>query len=134
MQALRFLASVFVVLAALGMFPADGSAMTVGEKAAIQAAMQRFIDNQSVGGVYLYLDAKAGEVRGISPVTTHPMIMRMGEHFVLCFTFRDAAGSDVNVDFYLARKGDEYVVFHTAVNDSELLDGLMQDGKISSAD
>lgn len=107
---------------------AGAPAMGIGEKAALQAAMQRHIDRQLVDGVYLYLDSETGTVEALHPVVAHPMILRMGERFVLCSDFRDDDGNSVNVDFYLAPRGDSFVVFHAAIDDRELLQRLMRAG------
>lgn len=123
----------FVALSFLvgAIVPALGAeTLTLADKASLQAAMQRYVDSQSVDGALLYLDQKTGEVRPLHPVTAHPMILSMAPHFVLCFDFRDSAGNDVPVDFYMARKASGYAVFHTAVADRDLLRTLMDSGRV----
>ncbi len=110
------------------------SALSLQDKTSLQAAMQRHVDRQSVDGRYLHLDRESGNVVGLHPVTAHPMIMQMGENFVLCFDFRDGTGKNVEVDFYLARKRETFVVFHAAVSDRSVLQRLMQAGKVVRAD
>lgn len=109
---------------------AEGS-LSVAEQAAIQAAMQRHIDRNLVDGTVLYIDHETGEVRPLYPVTAHPMILAYGEHFVLCFDFRDDDGQNVPIDYYMARQDNGFVVFHTAVADRALLQTLMSDGKVT---
>jgi hypothetical protein len=111
---------------------APANAASVAEKVALQAAMQRHIDQQSIDGVYLHMDVAGGEVHKLYPLTAHPKVMQMGEHFVLCFDFKDEAGKKVDVDFYMARKGKSYVVFHQTVNDHSLIGRLMSTGKITN--
>ncbi|WP_193173845.1 hypothetical protein [Nisaea nitritireducens] len=120
-----------VLLASTIVIPAQASALTLAEKASIQASMQRHVDGQLVDGALLYLNQKAGEVQRLHPVTAHPMILTMGDHYVLCFDFRNDSGKNVPVDYYMARRDSEYVVFHTAVADRTLLKRLMSDGKIA---
>ncbi len=84
--------------------------------------------------MYLYLESQSGEVRALHPVTAHPAILSMGPYYVLCFDFRDDRGKDVNVDFYLARKDTSYVVFHAAVDTRTVLNRLIQDGQVVSAE
>jgi hypothetical protein len=120
--------------AAVAFSAGAASALSLQDKATLQAAMQRHVDRQSVEGAYLHLDAKSGDVVKLHPVTAHPMIMRMGENFVLCFDFRDSAGKDVPIDFYMARKKDSFVVFHASVSDRSVLQRLMQSGKVVRAD
>jgi len=105
--------------------------VSVSEKASLQAAMQRHIDRSLVNGAYLHLNPKSGDVRRLHPVTAHPAILQMGNYFVLCFDFRDDGGKPVNVDFYMARKGQSYVVFHAAVENRALLGRLMKTGKVA---
>jgi hypothetical protein len=115
----------------IGFLAPAAAGVSMSDQVSLQAAMQRHIDRQSVDGVYLHLDPKSGEVQKLHPLTAHPKIMRMGEgRFVLCFDFRNEAGKKVDVDFYMARKGKGYVVFHQAVNGHDLLGRLMSEGKV----
>ena len=117
--------AVFLATAAM----AD-QAMDTGDKAALQAAMQRHIDRSLVNGAYLHLDFDSGDVRKLHPVKAHPMILQMGEYFVLCSDFRDKTGKMVNIDFYLARQERSYVVFRSMVDDRGKLKRLMKMRKI----
>ncbi|WP_420566117.1 hypothetical protein [Thalassobaculum sp.] len=131
MNALRTILLVAALLG-LGTGPALAEASpTLTEKAALQAAMQRHIDRSMVDGVILHLDRASGDVQRLHPVTAHPMILVFGEHFVLCFDFRDDAGNNVPIDYYMARQGSGYTVFHTAVADRALLQDLMAAGKVT---
>jgi len=128
----RFLTSAIVALGLMTLAgPAAASAsLSLTEQASLQAAMQRHIDQKSIDGTVLYLDRETGEARVLHPVTAHPMIMTYGEHFVLCFDFRDDAGKSVPIDYYMARKDRSFVVFHTAVADRTLLRELMSSGRV----
>ncbi|SDF65775.1 MULTISPECIES: hypothetical protein [Thalassobaculum] len=131
MNAIR---TILLVAALLGLGAGPASAETspsLTEKAALQAAMQRHIDRTLVDGAILHLDRASGEVQRLHPVTAHPMILIYGEHFVLCFDFRDDAGNNVPIDYYMARQGGSYTVFHTAVADRALLQDLMAAGKVT---
>jgi hypothetical protein len=118
----------------LGALPTVAWGLSLSEKVGLQAAMQRYIDRQMVEGVFLYLEVESGEVRVLHPVTAHSMVLRMGQHYVLCFDFRDDQGNDVNVDFFLARRDTSYVVFHTTIDDRKLLKRMMGSGRISRAE
>ncbi|MDX1402238.1 MAG: hypothetical protein R3245_09975 [Kiloniellales bacterium] len=134
MNALRSFLGSLMLVACLATTISDGHAARVGEKAALQAAMQRHIDRNLVNGVFLYLDTTNGEVRDLYPSKAHSVILRMGDYFVLCSDFRDKDGKSVNVDFYLARDGDRYVVFHSAIDDRRILKGLLSEGKAERFD
>ena len=108
-------------------------ALSLGQKATLQAAMQRHIERQSVDGVYLQLNGDTGDVRRLHPGAAHPLIVRMGEVFVLCTDFRDDGGDHVNVDFYLVPKDNFFVVFQTVVDNRGQLERLMNIGKAEIA-
>jgi uncharacterized membrane protein len=126
----------FAIAFVVALFATESAAMalSLSEKVGLQAAMQRHIDSRTVNGRYLRLDPGTGEANGLYPVNAHPTILQMGENFVLCFDFRDEAGKDVPVDFYMARKGSTYTVFHTAISNRKLLHRLMDSGKVTRAE
>jgi len=129
------LAALAMAAALCGAPPLAGAAtLAAQDKAALQAGMQQHIDRQLVQGAYLYLVPGSGEVRALHPVTSHPVILRMGAHFVLCADFIDAVGRPVNVDFYMASRGNGYVVFHAAVAQRAQLEALMKSGRVKPAD
>jgi len=121
-----------LLCAALAVSPGASGAekVSAAEKAALQAAMRQNIDRQLVKGNYLDLNLSTGIVRTLHPVTAHPMLLRMGEYFVLCTDFRDGSGKPVNVDFYMARRAKGFVVFRTEVDNRGPLDRLMGAGKV----
>jgi hypothetical protein len=129
----RFLASV-VVAVALAAPLSSAQALGLSDKAGLQAAMQQHVARQTVDGRYLYFDTKTAQVRTLHPVTAHPMIMQLGEQFVLCFDFADEQGKKVEVDFYLARKGETFFVFHAAIESRNILVALMDAGKVTPVD
>mgnify|MGYP006919306214 CR=1 FL=1 len=104
--------------------------VSLGERAALQAAMQQYVDHKTVDGAYLLFDMQTAEVRELYPVTGHPIVMQLDEHFVLCFDFADAKGRKVEVDYYLARKDNGFVVFHEAVGSRKILEAMMKRGRV----
>jgi hypothetical protein len=108
-----------------------GQKMDIGEKVRLQASMQTHIEARLIGGAYLHVQQKTGEVRQLYPVAAHPMILQMGAYFVLCSDFRDTDGKPANVDFYMARRGNGFVVFDTLIDDRTGLRRLMKSGKVS---
>lgn len=123
-----------VLFLTFSMVAVAGNSISPAEKVSLQAGMQRHIDRSLVDGTYLHLDPDTGNVVGLHPVTAHPMILRMGKFYVLCSDFKDDAGKDVNVDFYVARRGNGYVVFHSAVGQRDRLEKLMKAGKVEMLD
>jgi len=128
MQCFRNFPLRLAIIALLGTLPSASWALSLTKKANLQAPMQRYIDHQTIDGVFLYREARSGKVRTLHPVSAHTRILSVGQYYVLCFDFRDDKGQDVNVDFYLARKNTSYVVFHTGIDDREQLKRMMQAG------
>ena len=116
-------------LAASTPAPAGHSAVSPSEKASLQAVMQQHIQHAMVDGRYLHLDGETGDVRALRPIGAHPEILRMGEYFVLCSDFQAEDGSEVNIDFFLARKGRSFVVFSEQVENRELVRRLLDSGE-----
>lgn len=98
-------------------------------KVRLQSDLQRHIYRSLVNGAYHTLDSKTGDVRALYPLVSHPMILQMGEYYVMCADFRDSEGNNVDVDFYLIKKPKGYQVFRAEIDNHELLEGLMKSGK-----
>lgn len=104
--------------------------ISIGEKTKLQAALQQHIERNLVEGSYLQLDTGTGKVHVLAPYKPHPVILRMGDYFVLCSDFRNDKGQTINVDFYMARRGKSYAVFHSAADGDALLKRLMKEGRV----
>ena len=124
-------ASVAALFLACG---ANAATLSPADKAGLQSAMVQHIDRQLVEGAYIDLDLKSGDVRRLVPAKNHPMVLQMGEHFVLCTDFKTKAGDSVNMDFYVARRGKFFVIYRTEIANRAPLEALMQAGKVSMLD
>jgi len=110
------------------------STLSLSEKALLQASMQSHIDGTSIEGRYPYLNVAQGQVSLLRQRQAHPLILRMGEYFILCSDFEAPGGDSVNIDFFLApRDGGGYVVFDRQVQNRALVMRLMKAGKVESA-
>ena len=126
-----------MMLAAVALFAASAFAspsLSLSEKATLQAAMQTHIDRSLVDGAFLRLNESTGEVETLRPAAAHPVILKMGKYFVLCSDFRSESGATVNVDFFLAPKGNGYMVFDQQVENRALVERLMQSGLAERVD
>lgn len=111
----------------------DMMALSDGETASLEAAMQAHIDQMSVDGVVYDLDAASGKIRKLFPAKTHPMMMMVGRYYLLCADLRDEAGQKVTVNFYAAKDNDRYVIFYSDFAASEKLERLIeQNAKMAS--
>lgn len=104
--------------------------VSVDDKVALQAAMFSFIDNQVIDGVIPHVALDTGAVVDLVPSKAHPMVLKIGDDFVLCTDFRDPDGKSVNVDFYLKKSAGKFVVFQTEINNRGPLENLMKQGKV----
>ena len=129
MNAVKGLIRSLALAALLGLATGPGYGAEIGEKAALQAAMQQQIDRSLVNGVFLHLNTDNGEIQRLYPQDAHPLILRMDDYFILCTNFKDIDGKSVNVDYYISRDGESLVVFHTAVDDREFLLRWISEGK-----
>lgn len=122
----------FVLILAL---PAQAE-VDFATKMQLQADMQRHIDGQLIGNTYPSIDLITGEVRQYYPASGHPMILKMtgSDLFVLCSEFRDTAGNNHNVDFYLKPDGAGYKVIRTEIANRAPLKTMMQNGLVAKVD
>lgn len=123
MKSLLLAASLFI--ATLAPAAASMPELSEGQIASLQAAMQSHIDAASVDGALLEVNTKDGHLRQLYPAKAHPMIMAVGSYFVLCSDFRTSTGENENVNFYVAKDGDRYIVFATTFGHDEHLTKMM---------
>ena len=121
-----------LVLSVIALTPAvSAAADSTVDKTRLQAAMQQHIERQLVDGAILHLDTASGDVQTLYPTQAHPMILQMGEHFVLCSDLKDESGKSMPIDLYMAQKGKRFVVFHTEIDNRGPLKGLMKSGVVT---
>jgi hypothetical protein len=122
---MRIIIAVFAFLVAA---PAGASAQGMVDKARLQAAMQQHIQRQMVDGAILRFDPETGEVTPLYPTQAHPMVIAMGDHFILCTDLRDKSGKALPLDLYMASSGRSYVVFHSEIDNRAPLQRLLENG------
>lgn len=98
------------------------------DKARLQAAMQQHIERNLVEGAILHLNTETGVVRQLYPTQAHPMVIVMGDYFVLCTDLRDKAGTAMPLDLYMAPRGRSFTVFHSEIGNRTPLMKLMKKG------
>ncbi|MEM7256215.1 MAG: hypothetical protein AAF404_02380 [Pseudomonadota bacterium] len=124
-KSLMLLVALFFIIA-----PGAGIASSMQEtKVQLQSDLQKHIYRSLVNGAYHTLDSTTGEVRALYPHVSHPMILKMGDYFVMCADFRDANGNDVDIDFYMIKQNKRFLVFRAEIDNHQLLDGFMKSGK-----
>lgn len=111
------------------MLPDSAAASTAG-KVRLQAAMQQHIETLTIDGAILHLDTASGEVVELFPTQAHPVIMTMGDHFVLCADLKNAAGRSLPIDLYMTADGQRYVAFHTEIDNRSALQEMIKRGQV----
>ena len=120
-----------MIIAVLGLLASISTSANAGgtvDKARLQAAMQQHIQRHVIDGAILKFDADTGVVKQLYPTKAHPMVIAMGDHFVLCTDLRDKFGNEMPLDLYMARKGRSYVVFHSEIDNRLPLQRLLKKG------
>lgn len=123
-----------VSLALSAVCPVHASTISSADRIALHAAMTQHIDREVVDGMYLRVDLATGAVQRYAPAKAHPMVLKMGDGYVLCTDFKNEVGESSNVDFYVARRGDGFSIFHTEINNRQPLMKLMETGKVVSVE
>lgn len=107
---------------------ASASADTSELKATLQASMQRDLERRMVDGGLPHVDFETGDVTLYYPTERHPRILTMGDHYVMCAELLTKDGVRKTVDFYLAKNGRRYTIFHTVIGDRGPLKKLIKAG------
>ena len=129
-----------ILITALSITMLSGSSMafagqiSMEDKVQLQTSMQRYIQSVEVDGVIPHVNLGDGTIADLVAIKAHPMILEFGDKFVLCTDFRDPEGKFVNVDFYISKGSQGYVVFQTEINNRAPLENLMKAGKVSMID
>lgn len=124
---MKLLSRCALIVALFAALPAQGD-VSLADRALLQATMQRHIEASLVDGKFLHVNPSSGEIVGFDVDDAHPMILTHGEHFILCASFKDAKGAHVNVDFFVARRDNGFVVFNQQVDNREVVARLMKSG------
>lgn len=117
-----------LILGLVSIVSMSASAAGTVDKARLQAAMQQHIQRNLIDGAILQLNTENGKVRPLYPTQAHPMVIVMGDHFVLCTDLRDKAGNAMPMDLYMATSGRSFTVFHTEIGNRAPLLRLLKNG------
>jgi hypothetical protein len=120
-------------LLAAGLPASAAQPLSEGDIATLQAIMQSHIDQVSIDGALLRLNPKNGKITEVFPAKAHPKIMAAGKYYILCADFRDEAGKDVMVNFYMAHNGQGYIIFATTFGHDEALERMIKRGAAAAA-
>ena len=106
----------------------SASAQTLGDRAALQAALIQQIDRSTIDGAFLAVNLKTKSVERLIPAQDHTTTFIWGKLFIVAYTFNDETGQPVEVDFVIARQNNAFVVVQTLTGTREELGSLVASG------
>lgn len=118
-----------VIIGATLAWPSASFAETTELKTLLQSSLQRSIERKMIEGAFHIVNFETGEMEKLYPIDTHPMIVVMGENYVMCSDLKRADGSSVTVDYYMAKRGERYTLVQTEIENRDPLKALMDSGK-----
>lgn len=118
-----------VAVAATLALPTIGWADTTELKITLQSSLQRSIERLMVDGALRHMNFESGELEDYYPVENHPMIISLGDHYVMCSDLKRSDGTSVQVDYYLTAKGNRWALVQTEIDNRKPLKALMKAGK-----
>ncbi len=108
------------IVAAMVATPALAAMDTVplapADEAAIQHAMDVFIQDHTLDGHYTVYDALGAGTVPLSFKLIHPGVRMIGGFYVSCVDFVDAKGTLYDIDMMVAKQGDHYKVFQDLIH------------------
>lgn len=116
------------ILISLLFAPSAVARDTIVLKAELQAAMQQHMDNSAIDGALPFMNLETGDVERLYPTEAHPLILTLGDSFVLCADLRTAQGEKRIVDFYLTPAGKRYKIIRMEIDNRAPLKALMTAG------
>ncbi len=129
MQRVKSLFSATLLALSLVAVAGPAAASSAEMRTRLQADLQKHIYRSLADGVFHSLDSRTGEVLQLHPLTNHPVILKMGDYYVMCADFRDHQGKAVDVDFYMLENRGRFQVFRAEANNHEMLANLVKQGK-----
>ncbi len=93
--------------------------------------MQRGLDASLIHGAVQHVDLATGEITSFYPVENHPMVLKLGDLYVLCSDLMSKDGARVTVDCSFAPVGETCAVIQTEIDNRPPLDALMKAGKVT---
>ncbi|MEM8978045.1 MAG: hypothetical protein AAGD04_01045 [Pseudomonadota bacterium] len=118
------------LVCAICLAPASALANTSTElKSTLQASMQRTIERATVEGALHHINLETGEESRYYPTDRHPMIVQLGDVYVMCAELKTKEGTEHTVDFYMVENGRRYTLIRTEIDNRAPLKELIGDGK-----
>lgn len=113
---------------ALGFSHAPANAETVSGnlRSELRAAMVEYIDANSIDGKFHYLNPVKGTFVTYEPVDVSAVVLKLGEHFVICSSFDTKEGKTVYLDFLAVQAEGEARVLQALAGKRGVTRRMMQ--------
>lgn len=111
-----FIGILFVLALTLNAHAADDPSIKGERRSAIQEAMQKHIDHNTVDGHYVIYDAVTDNVLKLKLTKLHDGIVKKSDYYVSCADFHDRAGTYFDLDFLVIEKKGRFRVLQGVVH------------------
>lgn len=102
-------------------------------KAKLQSTMQLYIEENAVEGVLRVFNPKAKAHEEVELLTAHPKIMTGKDIYVLCYDVLNDQSKRTDIDFYVKRTGDTFLVKSVVVSNHSVMAEALRSGKAPTA-
>ena len=103
----------FISSAVLG---ADDPSIQGKARTETQKSMVEHINTNTLDGKYIIYDPVSDKLRQLKFENLHKGIVKKGSFYVSCADFVDDSGNTYDLDFLVAEKNGEYIVFQALVH------------------
>lgn len=97
-------------------FAADDPSIKGERRSAIQDAMQKHIDHNTVDGHYVIYDAVTDDLLKLKLAKLHDGIVKKADYYVSCADFHDRDGTYFDLDFLVIEKEGRFNVLQGVVH------------------
>ncbi len=112
----NFIGILFVLTLTLSAHAADDPSIKGERRSAIQEAMQKHIDHNTVDGHYVLYDAVADNVLKLKLGKLHDGIVKKADYYVSCADFHDSGDTYFDLDFMVIEKEGRFQVLQGIVH------------------
>ena len=116
MKKLNVLIALLTIGLAQMVFAGDDPSIKGQQRLDIKTAMGVHIQDNAINGKYVIFDARNGNLKKLSLKELHQGVVKKGDFYVSCADFVDAKGKLYDLDFLVAKKGDQYRVVQSLVH------------------
>ena len=112
----NFIGILFMLTLALSAHAADDPSIKGERRSAVQEAMQKHIDQNTVDGHYVMYDAVTDDLLKLKLTKLHDGIVKKSDYYVSCADFHDRAGTYFDLDFLVIEKEGRFRVLQGVVH------------------